>query len=265
MSISIVALANTAEEGEEFRRSYQKVFGDSASVTLLIHVRGGGPRKLRIVEFANYLKSPACPIQNDQDIVIYIDPAGLLMTGWGSGTALDQAAIREYLERDKKSIIFGAAPFAHGLYPESVAFFESVYSKEVFKYPASGFAIGYKWALAQLYGNMAGKISYYPKSPDGMEVGESHIVGNTYYQMMSPKFELSNKPLQHIKVGLDHTQRFFFQKGPKMPLYEVIRVNSPFLLFFGSHGGVGMAVIHHQRLDYACVVKLMGIQSGSSS
>ncbi len=262
--IYIIALCNAEADAEEFRHSYQKAVGGkdmsegSQEVGLIVLARPSikVSRKFRIVELANYFRSPQCAVKSDQDIVIYVDVAGLLMMGSG---LLSEASIREFLEAQKKSILFGASPFAHGLYPESAAFFEGLYPKEVYKFPCVGFAMGYKWAIAQLYGHMAAKIAYYPKSPDGAEVSEGHIVGNTYYQMMSPKFALSNKSLEHIKVGLDHSQRFFFQKGPKMALHEIAQSDAPFMLFFGSFGGGGLPVIPHQRLDYACVVKLLGM------
>jgi hypothetical protein len=266
--IYIIALCNAEADAEDFRRSYQKAMGGrdmseggyDVSFVVLARPSPGASRKFRIVEMANYLRSPKCAVKSDQDIVIYVDVVGLLMmSGGGEAAGLKESAIREFLEAQKKSILFGASPFGHGLYPESVTFFEGLYPKEVFKFPSAGFVMGYKWAITQLYGHMAAKISYYPKSPDGSEVGEGHIIGNTYYQMISPQFALANKSLEHIKVCLDHGQRFFFQKGPKMALHEIARSDAPFLLFFGSFGGGGLPVIPHQRLDYACVVKLLGL------
>lgn len=259
--IYIIALCNVEADAEDFRKSYQKVMGENHDVSLIVLVRStpGASNKFRIVELANYLRSPQCVVRSDQDILICVDVAGLLMMDCVGNQGLSEGAIREFLEAQKKSILFGASPFAHGLYPESATFFEGLYPKEVYKFPCAGFVMGYKWAIAQLYGHMALKISYYPKSPDGAEVGEGHIIGNTYYQMMSPKFALSNKSLEHIKVGIDHGQRFFFQKGPKMALHEIIRCNAPFILFFG------VAAIPHQRLDYTCSMKLMGLMLGSKS
>ncbi len=261
----IVLLCDVIEEASDFRRSYQKLFGDGEEVQLEVIVKpfSKSAQHLRIVEIANYLKSPTCPIKNDRDIIIYLNPRGVLMMGDGMGTGTGTgtgAKIGEWFGAANKDLLFGAIPFAHGLFPETAQFFESQYPKEVYRFLFSGFAIGYKWSMAQFYGSMASKVAYYPRSAvTGGELTENHLVGNTYYQALSPKFDLSNKAIKHIRVGLDHPQRFFFIKGPKMPLHEILRCNAPFLFFFGSHSGPGQGdVIPHQRLDYTLVAKLTG-------
>jgi hypothetical protein len=189
----------------------------------------------KIIQVYNYLRSKEGNSIKDNDVIIFVD---------GFDTIV-MKKMDEDLENDfrnsGKDIIFGADHHFEYIYPDALQYYNDRYKNNGLKYLNSSFYIGYKSSILQFFQYIMSHLIYYPK-PDKI-ISDRRVIGYVFYQAHSKDHSSTNKALQHLRLDLDTSGKYFYSKNKDKNINELL-VRNPYFVHFRHLGDPNQRSAH---------------------
>ena len=205
-----------------FQKSFDKYNISNISIHYIHSYNPNIKNYNKITEILSYLRSNQSSTNAD-DIIIYLDSFDTLFM-----KNIDIQDIENTFLSKNIDLLFGSSQEFYNMFPESKPYYDNKYNNTKFKYLSTHFFIDFRKSIIQLFHFISSKLQYYPNPDKSFQ--DKRIIGMIFSHIYNQNYS-QYRALENIKIDIDYSCTFSFNKLPNTSLNEII-LKKPYFVHF---------------------------------